>query len=264
MTEKNAPEVEEIVRYTCQQARGPLEVDGCLEKDAWSGAPRSPRFGDMATGRLALFDTRAAMQWDDGHLYVGFWLEERDVWSTGQERSSLVWQDNTVEVFIAGQDAYCELAVNPLGRTSEMFFIWKDAYRRGGRYDVPEFDLAAQRPMVFGGDSGPHHPRGMRWGFFPWRFPGLRIGVQVDGTLDKRDDIDRGWTVEIAFPWEGLKWLADEDAHSLRKGDVWRIGLARREIIDQRASRRLATWTWHPLGKHDMHVPERYIAVELS
>jgi hypothetical protein len=264
MTEKNSLGAGEKVSYTCRRIGAPIEIDGRLEKDAWAGVSRSPRFGDMATGRLALFDTRAAMQWNDECLYVGFWLEERDVWSTGEERSSLVWQDNTVEVFVAGQGAYCELAVNPLGRTSEMFFIWKDAYQRGGRYDVPEFDLALHRPMVFGGDSGPRHPRGMRWGFFPWRFPGLQMGVQVDGTLDRRDDIDRGWTVEVALPWEGLKWLADDDAGSLARGDLWRIGLARREIIDQRASRRLATWTWHPLGEHDIHVPESYMTVELA
>lgn len=264
MTEKNALKSDEQVRYTCQRSGGPIAIDGHLEKSAWSAVPRSPRFGDMATGQLALFDTRAAMQWDDEHLYIGFWLEERDVWSTGEERASLVWQDNTVELFIASQDAYSQLAVNPLGRTSEMFFIWKDAYTRGSRYDVPEFDLATHRPMVLGGDSGPRHPRGMRWGFFPWHFPGLQVGVQVHGTLDKRDDIDRGWTVEIALPWEGLRWLAAEDASSLAQGDQWRIGLARREIIDQRASRHLATWTWYPQGEHDMHVPESYMTVEIA
>ena len=43
------------------------------------------------------------------------------------------------------------------GQTSELFFIWRDSYERGGRYDVQEFDLAVQRPMVFGGTGDVHH-----------------------------------------------------------------------------------------------------------
>jgi hypothetical protein len=46
--------------------------------------PRSPRFEDLEEkGRPVLFDTRAAMLWDDSYLYVGFWLEERDAWRIG-------------------------------------------------------------------------------------------------------------------------------------------------------------------------------------
>ncbi len=129
---------------------------------------------------------------------------------------------------------------------------------------MPEFDLAVHRPAVLGGDGGPHHPRGMRWAFSHWRFPGLQVGVQVDGTLNKRDDIDRGWSAEIALPWEGLKRLADEQSLPPAQGDVWRMGLARRQIIDQRASQRQVTWTWHPLGEGDLHVPESHMEVEFA
>ena len=264
MSKTKTPTADDVVRYTCHRASGPIDVDGHLAEDAWGRAPRSPRFVDMITGATTLYDTRAAMLWDDECLYVGFWLSETDVWSTQQERTGLVWQDNAVEVLIAGPGACYELAVNPMGVTSEMFYIWKDSYQRGGRYDVPEFDLAVHRPMVFGGDGGIHHPRGMRWGFFHWRFPDLRVGIEVDGTLNRRDDVDRGWTVEIAFPWEGMESLAEEGGLPPRAGDVWRIDLARRQIIDQNTSPRTATWTWHQLGQDDLFMPERYLAVELS
>ena len=261
MSEMKKPAADDVVRYTCNRASGPIEIDGRLEEDAWERAPRSPRFVDMVTGAPTLFDTRAAMLWDDECLYVGFWLAETDVWSTQQERTGLVWHENAVEVFIAGPGACYELAVNPMGVTSEMFYIWKDSYQRGGRYDVPEFDLAVHRPMVFGGDSGPHHPRGMRWGFFHCHFPCLRVGLQVDGTLNQREDVDAGWAVELAFPWRGMESLAAEGSLPPKDGDVWRIGLARRQIIDQRGAPRTATWTWHRLGQDDLFVPERYLAV---
>ena len=251
------------VQYTCYRASNPIEIDGNLDKEVWARAPRTPRFGNMATGELTLFDTRAAMLWDDDYFYTAFWLEERDVWSTQEERGGLAWQDNTAEVFIAGKGAYYELSINPMNQTSEMFFIWKDSFTRGGRYDVPEFDLAVHRPMVFGGDAGPHHPRGMRWAFFHWRFPGLKTAVQVDGTLNQRDDIDRGWTVEIAFPWDGMARLGDGPVPP-ESDEVWRIGLARHEIIDQRASRHSAIWTPFLMGEHDLHTPEQYPVVAFS
>ena len=264
MTNEYGYTEEGLKHCTCLRTAGPITVDGRLDEESWQLAPRSPRFVDMVTGASPLYDTRAAMLWDDECLYVGFWLTETDVWSTQQERTGVVWHDNTVEVFIAGPGACYELGVNPMGVTSEMFYIWKDSYQRGGRYDAPEFDLAVHRPMVFGGDGGLHHPRGMRWGFFHWRFPDLQVGLQVDGSLNQREDADAGWTVELAFPWRGMESLVDEGALPPKEGDVLRIALARRQIIDQNTDPRTATWTWHRLGQDDLFAPERYLSVELS
>ena len=66
-------------------------------------------------GRPALFDTRAAVLWDDEYLYVGFWLEEPDVRATYTTRDSMICEENDVEVFIAGEDTYYEFELNALG-----------------------------------------------------------------------------------------------------------------------------------------------------
>ena len=188
------------------------------------------------------------MLWDDQNLYVGFWLEDRDVCGVQGEDPLSVRQDNNVGVLLVGRGAYYELAVNPLGATSEMFHIWKDAYQRGGRYDVPEFDLAVHRPEVLGGGSNSDY-RAMRWAFSHWRFPRLQVGVQIEGTLNKRDDIDRGWSVELAFPWEGLKRLADAQSLPPAAGDVWRVGLV--AASDHRPARQSAA------GFVDLAAPRR-------
>ena len=143
--------------YICHRANGPIDVDGDLDKAAWSNAPKTPLFGDMTSSAPGFFATRAALLWDDEALYAAFWLTERDVYCTHSERTGLTWAENVVEFYIAGSGAYYTLAIAADNRRSEMFFIWKDAYMRGGRYDVAEFDLAEQKPMVFGGDAGPHH-----------------------------------------------------------------------------------------------------------
>ena len=163
---------DKTVRYVCHRTEDAIDVDGQLQEEAWARAPRSPRFGDH-TGRRSLFDTRVAMLWDDQNFYMGFWLEDRDVCGAEGEDPLSVRQDNNAGVLLVGRGAYYELAVNPLGATLEMFHIWKDAYQRGGRYDVPEFDLAVHRPEVLGGGSNSDY-RAMRWAFSHWRFPGLR------------------------------------------------------------------------------------------
>ena len=37
---------------------------------------------------------------------------------------------------------------------------------------------------------------------------GLRSAVHVRGPLNDPTDTDSGWSVEIAFPWDGLKGYA--------------------------------------------------------
>ena len=250
--------------YSCHRVEtdGPIVVDGNLGKEVWRQAKRTQRFSQVSSGEVTLFNTEAAMLWDDVNLYIAFWLEEPDVWCTSEDRNGIVWQENTVEVSIAGSGAYYNLSLNALNRTSELFFIWKDSYVRGGRYDVPEFDLAIQRPMVFGGDAEPHDERGMRWGFLDWRFPGLRSGIRIDGTLNERTDVDGGWSAELALSWDSLQRLADGAALA-KSGDTWCIALARNEVIDQRGTRHTATWSWQPAGEpgqapYAMHRPDRF------
>jgi len=99
----------EPARYTCHRAAGPIVVDGKLDEASWRLAPRSEPFVDIVTGEAAWFDTRVAMLWDDEHLYFGFFVEENDVWGTMTARDSKIWEENDVELFIAGKDAYTSL-----------------------------------------------------------------------------------------------------------------------------------------------------------
>src|ERR1035441_1535135 len=194
----------EPARYTCYRAAGPITVAGKLDEASWKLAPKSAPFVDIVTGEPARFHTRVGLLWDDDCLYFGFWVEETDVWGTMTKRDSKIWEENDVEVFIGGSgvyDAYYEFEVNALNTVYEAFWIWKDTLRPGSPYyGRPEFDPAAARTMVLAGVGGHVHPRGERWGFLDWDFPGLRTAVHVDGVVNSRTNTDRGWTVELAFP----------------------------------------------------------------
>ena len=73
---------EEIARYTAYRVHEPVKVDGRLDEKCWASVPRSPRFIDIITGKPTLYDTRAAVLWDDKNLYVAYWVEEPDVRAT--------------------------------------------------------------------------------------------------------------------------------------------------------------------------------------
>ena len=59
-----------------------------------------------------------------------------------------------------------------------------------------------------------------------WEIPGLKSAVFVDGTLNDPRDTDRGWSVEIAFPWRVLAEQARRPAPP-REGDQWRVNFSR-------------------------------------
>lgn len=261
---------EDIGHYTCYWTKEAIDIDGRLDEHSWQKAPRSPRFVNLVTGEPAPLDTRIAALWDDDHLYIGFWVEEPRVQAKFTERDSPVYMENDVEVFIAGRDCYYEFEINALGTVYEVFFIWQDAYEKGGVFDKPEFDLLSQRVDVLGGFQDSmrfgKHPRGKRWAFLDWDFPGMRSAVRVDGTLNDNTDIDIGWTVELAFPWKGMGLLADGRPLPPRDGDIWRMDFSRFEAFDPKGNpvQPSAGWAFNKHGVYDSHIPECFTFVHFA
>jgi hypothetical protein len=120
--------------------------------------------------------------------------------------------------------------------------------------------------MVLDGVGGHVHPRGERWGFLDWDFPGLRTAVHVDGVVNRRQHNDRGWTVELAFPWKGLADIADGRSLPPKDGDLWRIDCSRFEKIGQHGETLDPSigWTWNRHGHYDSHIPEVFPYVTFS
>jgi hypothetical protein len=256
-----------IARYTALRAAAPIVVDGRLDEADWEAAPRSPRFSDLVRGAPGIHDTRAAVLWDDAHLYVGYWVEEPLVEGTLTQRDSLIYTNNDVELFVAGRDAYYELEINSLGTVYEVFFVWEEAYERSGYARVPELDSKGEGARPFRGVGFKNHPRGPRIGFWRWDLPGLRTAVRVDGTVNDNRDRDRGWTVEIAIPWTGLAQLARPDGRSLppRDGDIWRMDFSRfNRYKEAPPARDPGGWAWSPHGVWDSHVPEVFPYITFS
>ena len=256
-----------IARYTAYRVNTPPVIDGRLDEPCWQHAPRSPRFADLVSGEPAIHDTRAALLWDDAYLYVGYWIEEPLVQARLTERDALIYEDNDVELFVAGQDAYYEFEINALGTIYEVFFVWEEAYQRAGYHLRPEFRRDAPGVRPFNGVGFPNHPRGPRIGYWNLDFDGLRSAVHVDGTLNDPSDRDRGWSVELALPWRGFEALAAPDGRSLppRDGDTWRMDFSRfNQYKAAPPANDSSGWAWSPHGVWDSHIPELFVHVQFS
>jgi hypothetical protein len=258
--------------YQACKIQDSIVIDGNINKEVWRNAKWSRRFVDMVTASPGIFNTQVALLWNDTHLYIAFIAEEPFVEARQTERDSIVFLESDLEVFIDGGDCYYELEVNAANTIYEVFFIWKDALKKGSPFDIPAFDVHQPQAYTFGGDydrSGISfwkgtHPRGIRWAYTNFDMPGLQTAVQVDGTINNNNDIDKGWSLEIAIPWSSLDLIARGRALPPVPGDVWTLFLGRFEKLMSGGQEVQP----HPAmvlsshGIYDTHMPEKWSRIE--
>lgn len=230
--------------YICYRARRPIAIDGKLDDEAWRDAAWTEDFVDIEGDKRPRprFRTRAKMLWDNQYFYIGAELEEPHVWATLTQRDSIIYHDNDFEVFIdpdGDNHHYYEIEINALNTV---------------------FDLRLEKPYKDGGTA-----------LIEWDILGLKTAVHVDGTLNNPNDIDRGWSVEMAIPWKVLAEFAGCPAPP-RDGDQWRVNFSRVEWLARVVNGRYEkvpnvpedNWVWSPQGVIDMHRPETWGYVQFS
>jgi hypothetical protein len=267
----------EVATVTALRTATPPDPDGRLDVPPWDGALWSGRLVDLVSGAPALYDTRVACLWDDEALYVGTRSEEPYLRGRLTERDALIWYDDDVELFIAGDHAYWELEVNQLGTVYEVLHVWADATREGGPWHMPTYDPRLRDARGFVGNGDPErwdwdglHPRGHRWSFLDWDLPGLRTGVSLAGTLGDDSDVDEGWDATIVVPWTGIAEIVAGPAYAAdwrpHAGMTLRCCFARFENLEAsgRPIRPTTGWTLNRHGRYDIHVPEAFPIVTLS
>lgn len=242
--------------YRCVRITERVVIDGRLDEPCWQRATWLGPFVDMEKGTPVEFDTRVAFLWDETNLYTGFRLEEPDVFGYETRRDGGVGGDCEVEVFILGDGTYYELEMNALNTIYEVFWTWFQPLAETD--DLTRLDrLFGTRRAIYG-NLNDDYPG--RHGSFDWDFPGIQTAVQIDGSINCRRIRDKGWTVEIAFPWAGMTDLMDGRPLPPRSGDVWRIGCSRVQHWrnDDGKVERSRDWSICQHGKIQMHVPDRW------
>jgi hypothetical protein len=230
--------------YIGYRAKSPPRIDGKLDDAAWTDAPWSEAFRDIEGDKKPdpPVRTRVKMLWDDRALYIAAELEEAHVWATLRDHDAVIFHDNDFEVFLdpdADGHLYGELELNALNTT---------------------WDLLLSKPYKDGGKA-----------LNAWEITGLKTAVHIDGTLNDPSDRDRGWTIEIAWPWPSVKELANCPVPP-RDGDQWRINFSRvqwdHDVVDGKyrkvPKRPEHNWVWSPQGTINMHRPERWGILQFS
>ncbi len=220
-----------LKRYIVTKTTKPIKIDGKLDEAAWKTAPSTGLFVDTMSGNPASIATEAKLLWDNQNLYIAFENQDTDIWSTLTERDAKLWTQEAVEVMIDADGngkTYIELQVAPNGN---IFDSYLPTYRKY------EDSIDPKRKM------------------YDWNSK-LKAAVKVDGTLNKRDDQDKSWTVEMALP------LAD--ANGLDKpgvkippavGDVWRVNMYR---LDSPKDKPQIAVGWSPPLVGDFHKLDRF------
>ncbi len=236
--------------YRCHQTAAPISIDGVISPQEWDDAAWTEPFIDIRGPAYPspTYRTQVKMLWDDEFLYIAACIEEPHVWGILTERDSIIYHDNDFEVFIdpdGDTHHYGEIEMNALGT------IW---------------DLLLIRPYRDGGPA-----------VNAWDIAGLKSAVSIEGTLNDPSDRDRGWTVEMALPWLGLREIAGKECPP-EFGDQWRINFSRvqwtHEVVKGQYVKKIDSetgkafeeenWVWSPQGLIRMHYPEMWGIVEFS
>ena len=210
------------------------KLDGKLDDAVWASAPSTGPFVNTMTGAPVppMMHTEAKLLWDKKNLYVGFENTDDDVWTDLSKRDDKLWTEEADELMIDADGngrTYIELQVAP---NENIFDTYLPSPRRYEDTVDPKL-----KP-------------------FSWNSK-MIAKVHVDGTLNKRDDQDKGWTTELAIPLEDVKGMDDKSAVRLppEPGDVWRINMYRMDLPKGKPQQ-AAGWSAPMVG--DFHALGRF------
>jgi len=215
----------------------PIQIDGAHET-AWQRAPWSEAFIDIEGHKKPRFNTQVKMLWDNESLYLLAKLEEPHIWGNLKQRDTVIFYNNDFEVFIdpdGDTHDYMELEINALNTAWDLFL--NKPYLNKNRVDNQ------------------------------WDIEGMQSAVAYQGTLNDPTDIDQGWQLEIALPWESL--VRGNPGNTVPKNQFWRINFSRVNwdfsVTNGAYARKKDAsgkfmpeynWVWSPQGVINMHLPE--------
>jgi hypothetical protein len=212
-----------VRKAECRWVGSRIRIDGVLDDVAWTKAQPLSKFAVFWENRKARTATKARLLWDRNYLYFCADMEDSDLYATVKQRNGMTWNDDVFELFFKPAEdklAYYEFQVNALNTQLELFFPSRGA----GGYTR----------------------------FAPVTRLGMESAVRLQGTLNKWDDKDRGWSVEGRIPWSAFKATGGRPA----VGDKWRFALCRYDYSVAFEAPELSSTA--PLTQPDFHRYEDY------
>lgn len=233
-------------KHIAYQAVEKIIIDGDESDAEWRKVKWSEPFIDIQGKKTPQYSTQIKMLWDSTYFYILAEIEEPHVWGNIKKRDAIIFHNNDFEVFVdpdGDTHNYYELEFNALNTIWDLFLT--KPYREGN--------------IVLN----------------DWTATGLKSAVKVNGTLNNSEDIDKGWTIEIAIPWSVFKKSYYEN--NVPVDNFWRINFSRvnwefqlnngiyeRKKDSNEKLKHEYNWVWSPTGVINMHEPEKWGYVYFS
>ncbi len=214
----------ESYEFTCPRISRPIDLTGDPRREPWSSLP--------PVGELRLSNgkgdpsqsTRVWACWDDAFFNVAFWCQDVDIRATLTERDDKVWQEEAAEFFVSVDDdltEYFEFQFSPRNVVRDI-----RVHNPNGRMEGASFDGS-------------------------WDCDGLRTATHVIGSLNDSSQLDEGWGLEVAAPFDCLLGPGGRPA----PGDSWRINFFR---IFRAPTEEFCAWSPTEIDPWEFHVPARF------
>ena len=183
--------------FECRWADTPIAIDGKADEAAWTHAQEIDAFhlpwlGDKA--RMARTSTKAKLLWDREYLYFTAEMEDSDLFADVTEHDGDTWNNDVFELFFVPdrtKPGYYEFQVSAANTKFDAFYPKRDAGDFEKLKKLGDFHIDSK--------------------------------VILRGTLNKRDDVDKGWTVEGRMPWTDFLRTGGRP----EPGEKWGLNLCR-------------------------------------
>lgn len=148
------------------RAKAPIVIDGEFEDEAWHEPALSGAFLD-AEGAAARPHSELRLAWDDSGLYLALYAADENIEEKDPVPDGPLWKADAFHLVFEVDGEERQLDIAPHGAVT-------DGVRRGGG------------PVDYAWQSG------------------VRVGSDVDGTVNDRTDDDEEWVEEVHVPWAAL------------------------------------------------------------
>lgn len=179
--------------YVVKRAKGKIKIDGVIGKKEWEGATVIKKFyRSGALDKKVHSKTTVYILYDDNYLYIAGKMEDKDIFADVKGEDAPVWSNDVFEVFIKPRFSsphYYEINANPLGTTFDGFY----PRRRAGFSRFIKYSS------------------------------GVKVATKVNGTINKWEDVDKGWTIEEAIPFSAFSQTTPPP----KNGDIWYFSICR-------------------------------------
>ncbi|HEY8041326.1 MAG TPA: carbohydrate-binding family 9-like protein [Polyangiaceae bacterium] len=148
---------------------GSIILDSDTDDPGWTREPGPARTGPfvLPDGPEARPYSNTRIVWGDGHLYLALYAADEDIESRTDQPDGPLWLDDSFRLTFTRGDVEYSIEVSPRG-------VVTDGVRKsGGKFD------------------------------YSWS-SGVHVSQEMDGTLNKPQDLDEEWVIEMAIPFESL------------------------------------------------------------